>query len=164
MSKIFTDPTFWVAIATISFFAMAFKPMKNAFFSGVDNKISDIKKALDDANRLRSEAEKILAEAQLKLAQSENEASQIIAFAKSQAEDILSRTKIKLEKDIENRKNMAVSKIKSLEETSLSEIKKNVSALTILTAQTIIEENVGDADSARLAEESSLKLAKVTLH
>ncbi|MDX1949387.1 MAG: hypothetical protein SFT90_02665 [Rickettsiales bacterium] len=164
MVKIFSDPTFWVAIATFSFFALAFKPMKNAFFNGVDSKISNIKKAIEDAERLKKEAEDILKEAQAKLSQSEIEANNIISFAKSQAEDIINRTKVKLEKDIQNRKNIVISKIKSLEETSLDEIKKNVSALTIMTAHTVIEENLSDNDSINLIDDSTQKLTKVTLH
>lgn len=159
--KFLEDPKFWVAAATVTFVAMVFKPVKKMALAALDARISKVRSELDSARSLREESEKILAEAQEKLAQSEKQAEQILAHAKTEASNIIQFTKQKLEKDIEIRKNLALTKIRSLEESSIAEVKKNISALTILAAHTILEENVDDATIRRFDEDSAERIVKV---
>ncbi len=158
--NILHDPAFWVSVATLTFVVIVFKPAKKAILAALDLRISKVRSELDEARRLREESEKIIAEARTKLAKSEEDAKQILLHAKNEADSIIKITTQKLEKDIEIRKNLALSKIQSLEETSIADIKKNISAFTILAAHTILEENIDEETTKRLDEDSIEKIIK----
>jgi F-type H+-transporting ATPase subunit b len=159
----FHDPKFWVAVATVLFFILAYKPSKNAVNKMLDDKISKIEKDIADAKKLKSEALELLAIAEKKLSQVEEESKNILNHAKNQAENIIKTTSEKLEKDINIRKNMAVSKIKNFEDEAISEIKSRISTVTLLATHTIIEQNIDDEKVAEINNISIDKISK-TFH
>jgi F-type H+-transporting ATPase subunit b len=144
----FIDEKFIVAVATVIFFALTFKPMKQGLL-GIAN--------------LKAEATKLLAQAQTKLAQSEVEAANILDHAKKEADLILSKAKDKLEKDIEVRKKLAMQKIQSFEENAINELKKNISQITVVAAAQIIEES-GNDDSFKQSVAGSIEKLSKTVH
>ncbi len=159
--KFLEDPKFWVAAATVTFVVIVFKPVKKMVLTALDARISKVRSELDSARSLREESEKILAEAQEKLTKSEEEVKKILLHAKTEASNIIQFTKQKLEKDIEIRKNLTLTKIRSLEESSIAEMRKSISAFTILAAHTILEENVNEDTSQRLDQESAERIGKM---
>ena len=58
---IFTDPTFWVAVAFVVFAALVFKPIRQAIAGALDDKIALIRGEVEEAQRLREEAQATLA-------------------------------------------------------------------------------------------------------
>ena len=154
------DPKFWVAVSSIIFFIAAFKPMKNAIAKMINDRIAKIKGDIEEARRLKKEAIELLKEAEGKLAGVETQAKNILNNAQAQADLIVKNTQEKLAKDIETRKNMALQKIKNLEESAVEEIKKKVSAVTLLAVQTIAEENLDEATLDKLSIASIEKLPK----
>ena len=160
---IIQDPTFWVAFVTIVFMILAFKPIKNALVGILDSRISDIKETLEEANRLKDEAKEILAQAERKLSKSEEDTKEIVSHAKEGSRNIIANTKSKLEKDVENRKKLAMQKIQSFEDNAVAEIKKSISGITIMSAQTVLEENIDDENFQSLVDSSLEKISK-TIH
>lgn len=157
------DPKFFVAMATLIFAALTFKPIKNGLVSMLDSRIEKVKKDLSEAERLKHEAETLLNTAKGKLNDSEKQAKEIIAFAKKESELLMQNTKNKLEKDVEIRKKLALQKIQSFEETSINDLKKNISNITIAVAAQIIEESGNENDFEKLVGVSLEKLSK-TVH
>ncbi len=159
----FIDEKFIVAVATVIFFAVTFKPMKQGLLGIIDSRINKIKSDLAEAANLKAEATKLLAQAQTKLAQSEVEAANILDHAKKEADLILSKAKEKLEKDIEVRKKLAMQKIQSFEENAINELKKNISQITVVAAAQIIEES-GNDDSFKQSVAGSIEKLSKTVH
>lgn len=154
------DPKFWVAVSTILFFIAAFKPMKNAIVNMINDRIAKVSKDIEEARRLKSEATALLEAAEQKLARVETEAKEILNNAKTQSDLIVKNAQEKISKDIETRKNLAIQKIKNLEESAVEEIKKKVSAVTLLAVQTIAEENLDQETLDKLSLASIEKLPK----
>ena len=53
------DSSFWVATSFIIFIILVFKPLSKQLSNGLDQKINDLKKKLDESRNLKKEAEKI---------------------------------------------------------------------------------------------------------
>lgn len=157
------DPAFWVAFVTVVFAVLVYKPIKNALTSMLDKKISEIRSDLEEANNLKDEANALLAEAERKIAKSEEDAKEILSHAKAEADNIVANTKSKLSKDIENRKKLAIQKIQAFEDKAVEDIKKNISGIIVMSAQTILEENIDEEDFQNLIDDSLDKISK-TVH
>ena len=154
---------FFVAAATLVFFAGAFKPIKKSLLGMLDSKIAKIKKDLSEAARLKNEAAKLLSEAQTRLVETENHAKEIITHAQKEADLLVSNTRTKLEQDIETRKKLAMQKIQSFEENAINELRKNISNITVTAAAQIIEES-SDEDSFKKLVGTSLDKLSKTIH
>lgn len=157
------DESFWVAVATLLFVILVFKPIKRAIIALVDKRIEEISGELDEAKRLKEKAQEILAEAEQKLAKSEKDSSDIIRHAEEEAKQIIIKSKAKLASDIEVRKKLALQKIKNFEDNAVNDIKKSIADITVNAATSILEENLDDKKSKKLLEDSIDKISK-TLH
>tara|TARA_X000001036_G_scaffold318573_1_gene296985 strand:+ start:71 stop:565 length:495 start_codon:yes stop_codon:yes gene_type:complete len=56
------DSSFWVAISFIIFLILVFRPLSRQLSNGLDKKINDLKRKLDESKNLKTEAEKIYKE------------------------------------------------------------------------------------------------------
>ena len=61
MDSLIQDPTFWVAVAFVVFVVLVFKPIKGALIGGLDAKIAEIRREVEEAEKLREEAQSLLA-------------------------------------------------------------------------------------------------------
>src|SRR4029077_15362653 len=75
---IFSDPTFWVAIAFLIFVGFAGRKIWGGIISGLDKRSESIAKSVADAERLRADALKAKADAERTLAQATAEAEAIL--------------------------------------------------------------------------------------
>ena len=157
------DETFFVAVATLIFAIVVYKPSKKAILSLIDKRIDGIRNEIDEAKKLKEEAQEILAEAKRNLLDSEQQASDILNHAKEEAKSITKNVSDKLKKDIETRKKLSIQKIQSIEDKAVEEVKKSISAMTINAAQTIVEENLDEATYDSIIEGSVDKISK-TIH
>lgn len=163
ISHYLQDPTFWVAFVTVVFAVVVYKPIKNALGSMLDERIENIRKELEEASQLKDEANALLADAERKLAKSEEDAKEIISHAKKEAENIITNVKEKSSRDIDNRKKLAMQKIQAAEDAAFEDIKKDISNIVTLSAQTILEENIDEEGSKSLINDSLDKISK-TIH
>jgi len=157
------DEKFFVSVATIIFAAIVFKPARKAILSALDSRIDKIKKELDEAMRLRNEAEAILRTAKAHLSESEKQANDIIAYAEKEASEMLRNAKDKLAKDVENRRVLAVQKIKNFEESAITEMKRNIANIAISATAQVIEEGSDEESFKKLVGNSLDKISK-TVH
>lgn len=56
------DSSFWVAISFIIFLILVFRPLSRQLSNGLDKKINDLKRKLDESKNLKTEAEEIYKE------------------------------------------------------------------------------------------------------
>ena len=91
------DSTFWVAIAFLVFIIAVFKPLRKATAGALDDKIAQIRREVEEAQRLREEAQSTLASYQLKQRDAGQEAQLMMEQAKSEAEAHRKSAKIALE-------------------------------------------------------------------
>ncbi len=91
------DSTLWVAISFLLFVILAFKPLASQLSLGLEKKIADLKKSLDESRSLKEEAEKLYKEQIVK--QKEN--SMLIKKIKEDTSREIKKIKSQIEKDIE---------------------------------------------------------------
>ena len=86
------DTYFWTALALIGFFAiLVYFKVPDTVGKSLDARSDAIRKELDDARRMREEAQQLLADYQRRSKEAEEEAKEIVAAAKREAEALASR-------------------------------------------------------------------------
>jgi len=126
----------------------------------LDNKIAEISKQLNEAERLRLDAESLKAEYEAKLAGAVKEAADMRARAESEAETLVAKAKADATALIARRKQMAEDRIAAAEATALTEVRAaTAKAATAAAAALIAEKHDVKADKA-LVDQAIAGVAK----
>jgi F-type H+-transporting ATPase subunit b len=143
-----------VSIAMLVLIAvMVWKKVPGLITGGLDSRIAEIRKALDEAKTLRAEAEALRAEYAAKIAGAEEDAEAMIAGAREEADAILTRAEADSEAMVARRQRMAEDKIAAAERTAIAEVKAHaVAAATAASRKLIADRHDGVADKT-LADE-----------
>jgi hypothetical protein len=86
MDALLHDTSFWVAIAFIIFVVLAWRPLKKALVTALDDRTDRIRRDIDEAARLREEAQALLAEYKRKQRDAAAEAEEILRHARTEAD------------------------------------------------------------------------------
>ena len=95
------DATFWVAVSFVIFFGfLIYKKIPGMIASSLDDKISEITKKIDEAEKLKLESEQLLSKYQNQLDHSKIECDEILSRASkmNEEESIVMEEKIKQNK------------------------------------------------------------------
>jgi F-type H+-transporting ATPase subunit b len=143
-----------VSIAMLVLIAvMVWKKVPGVITGGLDAKIAEIRKALDEAKTLRAEAEALRAEYAAKIAGAEKDAEAMLAGAREEADAILAKAEADSEVMVARRQKMAEDKIAAAERTAIAEVKAHaVAAATAASKALIAKAHDGTADK-KLADE-----------
>ncbi|MGB0748930.1 MAG: F0F1 ATP synthase subunit B, partial [Magnetospiraceae bacterium] len=87
----YEDPTFWVALAFLIFFALAGKKMFGIATAGLDARAETIRTQIEEAQTLRDEAQQLLADNKRRHREAVEEAKEIVAKARAEAERMKDR-------------------------------------------------------------------------
>ena len=88
MAHLLSSPEFWVLVAVVILVVVLWRPVKRPLLRGLDTRAERIRAELAAAQGLREEAERALASYEARQRQTAEEAAQIIAHAKGEAERI----------------------------------------------------------------------------
>lgn len=144
--------SFIVALATIAFIFLAFKPLSRVINKALVEESQKIEKELAHALYLKEEAQSLLAEFQAKQAKVEEEAKAVIEDAEAKAATLIEQASADLDKDIERKLKLAEAKIAQTEANTIKAIQDNVVDVTMEAVRTILEDNLTAKDSDRLME------------
>lgn len=144
----------WVALAmTVLIAVFIWKKVPGIITGGLDAKIAEIRKALDEAKTLRAEAEALRAEYAAKIASAEKDAEAMLSGAREEADAILARAEADSEAMVARRQRMAEDKIAAAERAAIAEVKaKAVTAAAAASKVLIAKAHDGAADK-KLADE-----------
>ena len=82
------DATFWVAVSFVIFFGFLFiKKFQELITSSLDDKISEIKNKIDDAEKLKLESESLIKQISKSIRQSKIECDEILSRASKMNEE-----------------------------------------------------------------------------
>jgi len=157
----YLNPTFWVLVCVLSFLALllwkgAFKAMGKA----LDDRAENIEKQLDEARRLREEAQALLANYQRKQKEAEEQAEEIVAQARKDAEAIAARSRAELKERLDRRASQAEAKIANAEAKALAEVRAKAAELAISGAENILKGNMKAADHTSMVKDGIAGLGK----
>ncbi len=136
------DESFVIALAFTIFIVLVAKPVFSLVTRGLDKRSDGIKDELEEAMQLKEEAQALLASYQRKQKKSMEEAEEIIAHAKLEADRIVKDAKKRVEEDIAKRTELALQKIAQAEANVFQEIRENAVDITVSAARTLIAENL----------------------
>ena len=137
------DATFWVAISFFIFFVvLVYLKVPQKIDSSLSNKIDEIKKELDEAEKLKEEAKTLLSNYENKIDKSKKETKEILALAKKESEkNIIEKTK-KFHKIIEERKKNTDQKISQMKENALLDIKNISVKITVESVERLFKNSI----------------------
>ncbi len=152
MDALLHSSTFWVGVAFVVFVIAAFKPGKRVLTQALDGRIAKIRGEVEEAQRLREEAQTLLASYQRRQREAIQEAEQIIAHAREEAERVKAKAEADLEDAIKRREQQAAAKIAQAEASAIEEIREKAVDMAIeATARLLEDKMAGDAGEKAVA-------------
>lgn len=144
----------WVSLAMLILIGVfIWKKVPGLVTGGLDSKIEEIKKQLDEAKNLRAEAEKLRDEYAAKIAGAEKDAEAMMEGAQREADAILTKAEADSEAMVARRKRMAEDKIAAAEREAIAGVRATaVDAASNASRILIADKHSADADRA-LADE-----------
>ena len=157
------DATFWVAISFFIFLGiLVYLKVPQKINNLLTDKINEMKKELNEAERLKFEAKDLLSNYENKIDKSKKETQDIINLAKEDTEkNILEKTN-KFHQLIENKKKNAEQKIIQMKENALKDIKNISVNISIEAVEHLIKNSIDENKIAKLYTKS-LEQTKTSL-
>lgn len=144
----------WVALAMSVLLAVfIWKKVPGVITGGLDSKIAEIRKALDDAKALRAEAEALRAEYAAKIASAEKDAEAMLAGAREEADGILAKAAADSEVMVARRQKMAEDKIAAAERTAIADVKARAVMAAAAASKVLIAQAHDSTADKKLADE-----------
>lgn len=150
----YQDPTFFVALAFITFFVVLGKKIfgvLNAMLDGRAQKISD---EIEQATRLREEAQEMLASYEKKQHEALKEAESIVNAAKDEAKRLASEAAEQLELSLKRAEQLAKDRIAQAETQAIAQVKAQAVNLAMDAAQRILESETAGKKADALIDDA----------
>ena len=157
------DATFWLAISFFIFFAiLIYLKVPQKINYSLTNKINEIQKELEEAEKLKEEAKNLFADYENKIDKSKKETKEIIDSAKKESEKAIIEKTEKFHQIIEERKKSTEQKIVQMKENALNDIKNISIKISIETVENLIKNSI-DKNKLENLYNKSLEQAKIAL-
>ena len=154
------NSSLWVAISFILFVILVFKPLLKQFSEGLEKKIEELKKSIEESKNLKIEAEKIFREQLDK--QKEN--IKLIQRIEDETKKEIKNIKIQLDKEIEQnmlRKIKNYSQLSAQMETKMKdELKNEIIEKVIKYTEFRIKNNLSKSFNEKLIDDSLRNIPK----
>ena len=157
------DATFWVAIAFFIFFGiLIYLKIPQKINTSLVEKINEIKKELEEAEKLKNEAKSLLSNYEKKIDKSKKESKEIIDKAQKESEkNIIEKTK-KFHQMTDERKKNTEQKIHLMKENALNDIKNASVIISVKVVEKLIRDSI-DKNKLENLYNKSLEQAKISL-
>ncbi len=130
---------FWVALGFFAFIGLlGYVGVHRMLVKSLDDRAGRIKAELDEARKLKDDAAQLLADYQRKRGEAENEAQEIIAGAKAEAERLAAEAKVKIEEFVTRRTKMAEVKIAQAEAQAAADVRGAAADAAVAAAERIL--------------------------
>jgi F-type H+-transporting ATPase subunit b len=137
------EAEFWVAVAFVIFVLILLKlGVHKKAVTALDTRAARIASELDEARKLRDEAQAILAESEKKRRQAEQDAQDIIAGARAEAERVAAEAKAKAEEFVTRRTAMAQQKIAQAESQAVAEVRAAAAEAAVAASEKVLTQTV----------------------
>jgi len=159
----FSDPTFWVAIAfLLCMVGLGFLKVHKMIGGMLDARADAIRAELDAAQKLREDAQALLAQYQRKQREAMQEAEQMVAHARHEAKRIVEQGQTQLSQSIERRERMAMTKISQAESDAIAEVRATAVDVAMAATEQVLRTQLSADRQARLVDDTIASLK--TLH
>lgn len=137
----------WVLVSFLLFVGLLiYLKVPKIFVRLLDEHSFKVKSQLDEARKLRKEAAAMLADYKMKQADAEQQAVDIIASAKTEADQFAADSRQKMAETLERRTKQAMQKIAQAEAAATKDVHARVTDLAIFAASTLLAAQKGNAN------------------
>ena len=137
------DANFWVAVSFFIFLGgLIYLKVPQKVNDSLNEKISEIKKEISDAEKLRDEAKNLLIEYEKKIDKSKKETKEIINTAKKESENMFLEKTNKFHLQIEERKKSTELKIVRMKSSALNDIKNASIKIGIEAVENLMKNSI----------------------
>ncbi|MEM8822697.1 MAG: F0F1 ATP synthase subunit B [Pseudomonadota bacterium] len=120
----------------------------------LDKRADGIRKDLDEARALREEAQTLLASYERKTREAEEQAADIVAAAKRDAEVNAEQAKVDLQASVERRLAAATDQIESAKAAAIKEVRDRAITVATAVAADVVAKQLSAADANKLIDQS----------
>ena len=157
------DATFWIAISFFIFLGvLIYLKVPQKINNSLIDKINEIKKELEEAEKLKEEAKILLSDYENKIDKSKKESKKIIVIAKKESEKTIIENTNKFQQIIDERKKNIEQKIVQMKENALKDI-ENISVKISIEAAEFLIKNLIEKNKLENFYFKSLDQAKIAL-
>ena len=157
------NATFWVAVSFFIFFGiLIYLKVPQKINASLTNKISEIKKELEEAEKLKKEAKDLLSDYESKIDKSRKDSKKIISDAKMQSEKMIIEKTEKFHQALEEKKKNTKIKIVQMKENALKEIKNISVKISIKAVESLIKNSI-NKDKLQNLYNKNIEQAKIAL-
>ena len=143
------DATFWVAISFLIFIALLiYKKVPGLINKVLDDKISEIKKKVEESEKLKNDSEKLLSTYQAKLNDSKKECDLILQNAKRISDKDSKELTEKFKNNLKSRERSVEEKITNLKNEALKEIELKAAMLSADAVSEIMKNEIDEKKRA----------------
>ena len=143
------DATFWVAISFLIFIALLiYKKVPGLINKVLDDKISEIKKKVEESEKLKNDSEKLLSTYQAKLNDSKKECDLILQNAKRISDKDSKELTEKFKNNLKSRERSVEEKITNLKNEALKEIELKAAMLSVDAVREIMKNEIDEKKRA----------------
>lgn len=157
-----TDAEWLPLVTTIVVFGIAFlilaKFVMPRILGGLEDRDTKIRDEIEAAEKARTDAESAMKEYESSLATARQEASDMIAKARSTAKEAADALRADNENTIAEMKHRATQEIESAKQSAIGELHAEAATLAAAIASKILQREITAEDQQRLVEESLREL------
>jgi F-type H+-transporting ATPase subunit b len=152
------NATFWLLVSMLIFLAVVGKPAKKFIVAALDARRDKIRSELEEAERLRAEAQDLLMSSQRQRCDAVQEAEEIIAAAKAEAERLRQEAAESLKQLIAAREQSALDKIAQAEANATREARELATQLALAASRDLLRQKLTGASGDSLIDAAIAEL------
>lgn len=156
------DASFWALVGLVLFVAIVvYFGAPGMIGKSLDARAERIRNDIDEARRLRDEAQQLLAEYQRKRKEAEQEAGDIVAAARREADMLVTEARQKTEDYVARRTALAEQKIAQAERDAVAEVRGRAVDIAVEAAGKLLADKVGAGADATLFKSALSEVKKL---
>ena len=148
----FSDPQFWVLIAFIIFVGAIFNPVRKIITGSLDNKISEIKDSINDAEQIKNDAQLAISEIKKRQNKVNSEIQKIKEDANKKVKIIEENFRNKLTEQIDKKEGAASLKIDQMLRDANNEIQDYITDTSVATSINILKAKLDKNEKQNLID------------
>lgn len=149
---------FWTAFAFVLILSVIWKFLLPSLNETLDARASQIREDLDRASSLKNEAEQMLRTYEKQLKTAQKEASDIVANARKDSDDLTAKRMTELETDLSRKAKAAADSIEQAKVSAMADLRKEVVAMTLEATEKVVGSLMDAKAAGKFADEAVKEL------
>lgn len=154
MKELFSDVHFWYAIAFFALVGIVWKKAAIGIKQGLDSRIAQVTRQLEDARNLRAEAQKLFDQYDQQMKEADKTAHEIIENAQIQAKAIRAHAVEEAARMVERQTLTVESQIRNAEIQAIAQVREEAGTLTMNMVRALIDQHLNDSVQRDLVSQS----------